>query len=195
MGCGWDQDTDMTLVQAVEAVNGGDAGTRWSGIPFWEAQLNRGYRLTAIGGSDSHRPDENPPGVPATVVHAAELSQAAILDGIRRGHVFVDVDGTPDRLLDVRAEADGRQAMMGDALAAPAGTTVRFTVTTRGVADGRLRILDNGKPVTPAAASTPSADGAHFTLPGDGKRHWIRVDVLAGDGRLLLLGNPIYLNW
>lgn len=45
MGCGWDTDTDMRRVQAVEAVNGADADTRYSGIPFWQAQLKRGMHL------------------------------------------------------------------------------------------------------------------------------------------------------
>lgn len=205
MGCGWDEEaqaaTDMAQVQAIEAVNGSDAGTRWSGIPFWEAQLNRGYRITAVGGSDSHRPDEQPPGVPTTVVHAAALSQAALLDGIRRGRVFVDIDGTSDRLLDVRATAgadsgvriDANAAMMGGTLAAPSGTAVRFTVHTAGVTGARLRVLDNGAPL--AVAHDPLGDGAvQFTVHGDGEPHWIRVDVVTADGRLLLLGNPVYLN-
>jgi hypothetical protein len=177
-------------VQAIEAVNGKDADTRWSGIPFWEAQLNGGYRITAIGGSDSHRPDENPPGIPATVVWAPELSQRAILDGIRRGHVFIDIDGSPDRMLDVRATVAGQTAMMGDALAAPPGTAVTVTVRTAGVPGMRLRVLDNG-----SAIAAPVGVAGTFTVAGDGRRHWIRVDVLSADGRLLLLGNPIYLNW
>ncbi|GGY24569.1 CehA/McbA family metallohydrolase [Pseudoduganella albidiflava] len=194
MGCGWDTRTDMALVQAIEAVNGKDAGTRWSGIPFWEAQLDRGYRITAIGGSDSHRPDESPPGIPATVVHAAALSQSAILDGIRKGHVFVDIEGSPDRLLDVRAEANGNTAMMGDALDAPAGTAVRFRVRTAGVAGARLRIVDNGREITPLADPTVRDVDSVFTLAGDGRPHWVRVDVIAAAGHLLLLGNPVYLN-
>ncbi len=196
MGCGWDQPTDMSRVQAIEAVNGKDADTAWSGIPFWEAQLNQGRRITAVGGSDSHRPDENPPGIPATVVHAAELSQAAILAGIRAGHVFVDVEGTPDRVLDVRASAGGREAMMGDALVAPAGSQVRFSVTTANVVGARLRVTDNGKPIESLAAAVPRGDGqaTAFVVRGDGKRHWIRVDIVGADGRLLVLGNPVYLN-
>ena len=58
MGCGWAPrpEADLHLVAAVEAINGFH-----SGIAFWEAQLNRGYRLTGIGGSDSHNADNAPP--------------------------------------------------------------------------------------------------------------------------------------
>ena len=58
MGCGWNPnpEADLHLVTAVEAINSYQT-VRYSGIPFWESQLNRGYRLTGIGGSDSHNPD------------------------------------------------------------------------------------------------------------------------------------------
>ncbi|MGC9200321.1 MAG: hypothetical protein ACP5E5_15745, partial [Acidobacteriaceae bacterium] len=62
MGCGWTPSTlvDMSLLTAVEAVNGGERIPAFSEIPFWERKLNLGYRLTAIGGSDNHRPMSAP---------------------------------------------------------------------------------------------------------------------------------------
>ena len=33
-----------------------------------------------------------------------------------------------------------------------------------------------------------------FEVSGDGQPHWLRVDVRGPDGKLWLLGNPIYLN-
>jgi len=202
MGCGWEQATDMRLVQAIEAVNGRDAGTPWSGIPFWEKQLNAGHRITAIGGSDSHRPDEHGLGTPTTVVHAAELTQAAILDGIRAGHVFVDVAGSGSGLLDVRASYGGKEAMMGDALAAPAGASVQFRIAvsgTQAMPGARLRVTDNGREIRPLGDDSGAAragDEAQlaFSYPSDGKPHWLRVDVVNAEGKLLLLGNPVYLN-
>ena len=102
-GCGWDTGIDMRHVQAIEAVKGADADTPHSGIPFWQAQLQRGMHLTAIGGSYNQHADQADPnaagaiGGPTTVVYSAELSQTAILEAIRAGHVFVDVAGSPDR--------------------------------------------------------------------------------------------------
>jgi hypothetical protein len=80
-------------------VNDGNAEGPLAGIPFWEAQLNRGFHLTGIGGSDTHRPDDKSRplsgvGYPTTVVQAAELSERAILAGIRAGNVFIDIEGT-----------------------------------------------------------------------------------------------------
>jgi hypothetical protein len=35
---------------------------------------------------------------------------------------------------------------------------------------------------------------ASYIERGDGARHWIRVNVRDAQGKLLLVGNPIYLN-
>jgi hypothetical protein len=45
------------------------------------------------------------------------------------------------------------------------------------------------------AASGGSGGDRHrtFDLIADGHRHWLRADVRSADGKLLLLGNPIYL--
>lgn len=88
MGCGWTADTDYRNIHAVEVVTGADE----RGIAFWDALIRRGFRFTGIGGSDNH--DAGKPlnatgsiGYPETVIHAQELSQQAILSGLRAGHV------------------------------------------------------------------------------------------------------------
>src|ERR1700751_5683790 len=119
MGCGWApaKPVDMHLVQAIEAVNGMDAMLPDTGIPFWQHLLDQGYRLTAVGGSDNHNAKQSLiqlgggwVGTPTTVVHANELSMPAILAGIRAGHVFIDVQGTRDRMLDLTASAGQQSA-------------------------------------------------------------------------------------
>ena len=115
MGCGWTAPgiVDYGRVQAVEVVNGPDADTPYSGIEFWEHLLDRGYHLTAIGGSDNHNALLPPGtasaiGTPTTVIYAETLSQAGIVAGIRRGRVFIDVAGTRDRALDITGVADSQ---------------------------------------------------------------------------------------
>jgi hypothetical protein len=57
MGCGWEDvgATDFRKVHMIEVINGTRVEGPLSGIPFWEARLTEGYRLTGIGGSDDHR--------------------------------------------------------------------------------------------------------------------------------------------
>ena len=210
MGCGWTATgTDHARVDAVEVVNGaamqvqgGVAEGPFSGIPFWEERLNEGHRPTAIGGSDCHKPDEDPRappavGSPMTVVHADNLSERAVLDAIRAGRAFVDVEGTPGRVLALAASCNGAHAMMGDALAAPDGAEVRFTLSANSVKGERIDIVVDGRRGVALAETLIGSDDyvERFDLPSDGRRHWIRADIRdAATGKLLMIGNPIYLN-
>jgi hypothetical protein len=204
MGCGWTpaSPVDISLLQGVEAVNGGSDDPAYSGIPFWEKQLNLGYRLTAIGGSDNHRPtrpldEAGSVGSPTTVVHASELSTPAILAGIRAGHVFIDVTGSRDRTLELTASDAAGTVNMGDLLSAPNGSLVSLDVRVTGCADGRIALFEDGQQLQTAALPPNSAFSVdnHFSWTSDGQRHWFRADVTGPDGKLWLLGNPVYVNW
>ncbi len=214
MGCGWTAPkTDWSKVHLIEIVNGGFmralqrmvgtslADIHFSDVQFWQELLNQGHRLVGIGASDNHDaglPAEIPSAIgrPRTVVYARELSQPAILEGLRSGRVFVDVEGLADALLDLRAEGKGGVAVMGGVLSAPHGVPVQFTVDTAGV-EGRLEIIRNGR-VEPGLArlNDDLVSGEtirEFTVTPVLDREWIRVNVRAADGRLILIGNPIWL--
>ncbi|MEO8115610.1 MAG: CehA/McbA family metallohydrolase, partial [Phenylobacterium sp.] len=207
MGCGWTApDTNFSRIQAIEVVNGGALAQSggvdglFSGIAFWEARLNAGLRITAVGGSDNHDPSLDPAkpsavGYPTTVVHASELSQSAVLSATRAGHVFVDVTGSRDRLLEVTANSGTARAEMGDSLIAPEGASVHMTIHVTNATSGNLSIVGDGpKPKLAAAALASAEETRSFDVTSDGRRHWLRVDVRGPDGRLWLLGNPIYFN-
>ncbi|MGD0156617.1 MAG: CehA/McbA family metallohydrolase [Terracidiphilus sp.] len=204
MGCGWTPSTpvEMRLLTAVEAVNGGEEQYGISSLPYWNKELNLGCRLTGIGGSDNHRPLQpldqlGSIGSPTTVVYATELSTPAILDAIRAGHVFVDVAGTRDRLLDFTARAATRAASAGDQLDAASGEALEFQVRVTASDGGTLHWIEDGQDVTPKATADLSTAGATQTLPwvSDGRRHWFRAQVTGPGDKLWLIGNPIYINW
>jgi len=204
MGCGWSApNTDYSRVQAIEVVNGGLTAALGglvespiSGIPFWEALLNKGFRLTAIGGSDNHDgPSTKPPvvGVPVTGVYADNLSDRAILNAIRKGRVFVDTTGATTSLL----ELNSRRAMMGDTIRVRTSERVPFTVHVAGVLGNVISIVEDAQKITPLddVAIGFADERKTFVLTLDGKRHWLRADVRDAQGRLLLIGNPIYVNY
>lgn len=203
LGCGWTPATkvDMHLLTAVEAVNGGNELHGTLDIPFWDKQLNNGCRLTGIGGSDSHRPmtpldQVGSIGSPTTVVYATELSAPAILDGIRAGHVFIDVSGSRDRMVETTARADGEEAHAGDRLHAAHGDEVRFEIHVANAAGSNLHWIEDGQEINSNDAPVASADQVlPLTWTSDGRRHWFRAQVTGPDGKLWLLDNPIYVNW
>jgi hypothetical protein len=200
MGCGWtNPNTDWSRIQGLEVINGGalallGAEGPLSGIPFWERLLDQGYQITAIGGSDNHDPTRGPSlGIPATVVHAQSLSLSSILTAIRRGHVFVDVWGGPDTRLEVTASAEDQRGEMGDALRVQAGQKVLVSAAFSGFPEGARLVMvgDGAKRVV--TQSNTAAGSESLTLEADGRAHWLRFDVRGSDGKLLALGNPIYL--
>lgn len=208
MGCGWTaKDTDFSRVQAIEVSNGaatratGDEEGEYCGIPFWQTQLNRGLRITGIGGSDNHDPSLAPDvasavGMPTTVIEADGLSEGAILDAIVRGRVAIDLDGTADRTLDLVARAGLRQASMGGTLIAPPGERVDFEIIVQGVAAGRVEVIHDGQIVTgPRDPAIAAGKARHkFSLIADGAARWTRINVRNAAGRLIMIGNPIYLS-
>lgn len=201
MGCGWSPNppADLSLVQAIEVVNGNDVESPVTGIPFWQEQLQKGHRLTAIGGSDTHDVTSKnlpPPGrigIPTTVVYAKQLSIDAIMDGIRAGNVFIDTGGSRDRMLELSATYEESTVTMGGQLSVPSRQSVTFTARIEQMSGGTVEIIRDGKTTRrtgiPAAKHTWS-----FEETSDGQHHWIRIDVRDAEGKLALLGNPIYVN-
>lgn len=197
MGCGWTAPVAFARIQAVEAVNGGIASGPLSGIPFWEARLNAGERITAVGGSDNHDATLDPArapavGRPTTVVHATALSQDAILAAIRAGHVFVDVEGTRDRRLEVTFEAGGRIVEMGDRAPAPRDQG-ELKIRVVGAAGGAVRLAGPFAPTIERGKALREDETLSVPIPPHA-HGWLRVDIVGPGGALWLLGNPIYLD-
>lgn len=128
----------------------------WESLERWDALLRRGQRVVAVGGSDTHsvppaRP-RHPHGLgnPTTWVWAqGGRSEESILEGIRRGHVFIS-DAPDGAVLVLTADEDGDgrfEKMMGDTVAAPEGGRVQFRVQVRGGQGRRLWLLCDGFPL------------------------------------------------
>lgn len=206
MGCGWKvDDLPDGAVDSVEVVNGGTmretraADTPFQGFAYWTKLLNMGRHVTGIGGSDSHeadRPASEPGaiGSPTTVVYMRDLSVHGFLAGIRSGRVFIDVEGTKDRFLDLTASAGELHAGMGETLRLAADQAVQFAVALKGVASGSVQLVIDGR-AEPAyrAAFEAGQPVSLASWRSDGRPHWIRAEVRDDRGRLLLIGNPVYI--
>jgi hypothetical protein len=203
-GCGWAwaPQTDFAKVDAMEIINGFHEHGSWfvpppgNGVPLWEQQLAKGFRITGVGGGDDHRGGEqlalhDGVGIPTTVVYARELSQPAILEGLKAGHVFVQVTGPQGPALYLTAG----QAMMGDAITAQAKTPVAFKISA--TQSSVVRLLVDGLPVKglPALQKEGTDWTSAYNWASDGKTHWVRAELIDVQGTPITLTNPIYVNW
>jgi uncharacterized protein (AIM24 family) len=126
------------------------------------------------------------------VVHARALSQDAILDGIRSGDVFIDVEGKPGRLLEVEAQAGAARASMGGALALHEGA-LTLDIHAAGVAGGVVEIVHKGQSL-PERMPVATADArTRVTLLSEQACGWVAVNIRDGMGAPLLVGNPVYV--
>jgi hypothetical protein len=85
---------------------------------------------------------------------------------------------------------------MGGNLVAGAGAAIAFEAHITHAADARMRVLLDGKPLSQGEMAVDSTDQR---LPlrwvADGAPHWLRVEVRDASGKLLLIGNPIYIDF
>lgn len=194
-GCGWSApDTDWSQVEAMEVVNMFTSSGPTAGEPFWHARLNEGHRITGVGGSDDHGAATragSAVGTPATVIQADTLSEAALLRGIRAGHVYIKVRGPEGP--DVEFTAPGVAAVMGDVVKLQAARQkVAFHLQVRRAMGQRVEVIRNGTVVDQAVPQPiASADASlEFSLEV-GRGDWVRVN-LRDDKGTTLLTNPIY---
>lgn len=208
MGCAWEQPSPVnaSLLTGVEVINGGSM--MLSSADFWDRELAKGEPLTAIGGSDNHNapaPMGTPGaiGTPTTVVEADDLSVPAILDGIRHGRVFVDLTASRDKVVDLEASdttlgnGDGPSIPMGGNLKASSGDriTVRVHLAACPLATVHLFVDgQEGSGLRPLSARMGN-ETLRFSWTSDGGRHWIRAEVRDSNGSLMLISNPIYINF
>lgn len=203
MGCGWTADTDFSRIAAVEAVNGGQLRAKseegpTSGLVYWTKLLDQGFHVTAIGGSDNHDAtdvtgkDQSPIGRPTTVVWAQSATERDIVAGIRSGNVFLDLANQPGRALDVLARVGSQTVRMGGVLTLPNGVPAEIDLALTGADGGTPEPHAHGAVLEPI----PRADGAarwRANLAPGAALGYVRFDVRGPDGRLMLIGNPIWL--
>jgi hypothetical protein len=122
IGCQWGHvdDTPWEQVHALELITGNfDIGIQAfvpRVITLWDSLLDQGKRIAVVGGSDDHRagmatgPTASPIGSPTTLVLADNLSEAAIVEAIRRGRTMVQLRGPDDPFIELTIDG----AQLGD---------------------------------------------------------------------------------
>lgn len=145
----WDFDVDFDWV---EIWNGPWTPANQATLDWWHGQLAAGRRLTAVGGSDMHRPDPyRRHAMPTTWVRSDAKTVAGILAGLERGQAVLSY-APEGPFVELRCGDCG----IGDTV--PAGEAFREIVLTgRGLKAGDVVKLIDGSGT--ALEHTVEADG------------------------------------
>ncbi|RME76650.1 MAG: hypothetical protein D6776_00920 [Planctomycetota bacterium] len=157
------------IVAAAAAAGGGND----QALAYWEALLDRGERIAAVGSSDRHR--WILPGYPCTWLRVRDNTPAEVIAALRAGRTLITAS-PHGPWVEFEADADGDgvfEAGIGDTVAA--GSSVTLRVRVRGAARGLVRIVRRRATVHERRLSSGDVT---FTLPvtlrpGD----WVRLDV------------------
>jgi len=203
-GCGWTAPEAATaMASAMEAMNAGNLWRQLAGadagrdIVRWEQELAKGRRMTALGGSDNHdvRLGRLGIGFPTTLVYASELSERAILEAVRQGHVWVDTSGELGHAFDLHATSGSNHGIIGDTVAVGHGKAMTLEIAVDGCKGYVLKgFVDGHEDTALSAALASNRERDTLTWQGDGGRHWIRFEVRDG-AKLVLFTNPVYINY
>lgn len=113
---------------------------------LWDTYLCQGIHLTGVGSSDSHNASatEGPwkLGQIRTWVETGELSQPAILRGLKQGRAYVSYG---DSRLDFHATYRDKTYRMGDSIALQKGDSCSCIVTLQDNPSGNLFIMTGGQ--------------------------------------------------
>jgi hypothetical protein len=195
-----DATTDLRYVHCLEIWNDPSWPDNMQANPdavaLWTAALNAGYRITAIGGSDYHRPIPPPGqsklpdrlGLPSTYLYADALSGAAVLEALRRRRAYVSMGPQ------VRFQAHTGSSVfdIGDDLGIYSGGITFIAHCSHTPAHARARLVKNGVVIADEQLKgsdmplrfSATADPHEFT--------WYRLDIIDQQGHILAVTNPIF---
>ena len=196
-GCNWSYGDAIKNFDAVEVWNGEWDATDESALKLWDGLLRRGLRMTAVASSDSHRA-QNPIGRPATHVAAEELTQAALLNAVRRGRVYLTREAKGLRVdfgaaageLGSRRSAGARSGP-GEEIRLRAPGALVFYVNVRQAPGGAtVSLVNGGKAVRTFPAQSMFTEVFEVECERDG---YYRLEVRDREGKMLALTNPVYV--
>ena len=163
---------------------------------FWDGLLRQGYRLTGVGSSDSHDPEQDGPWALGRIrnwVRADSLSRRGILAGLASGECYVAVGESrlsfvarisgPGRT-EAPTDAEGLAGMehpMGSTVALGSGETCTLEIGLENHPSGNLFMFQNGFiHDVRYFAENPGRDVQTYTLDTrrlqSGQTSWLRVE-------------------
>lgn len=173
---------------AVEVWNGGWFEANQKTLDHWDTLLQKGRHLVALSGSDTHGGGVT--GSPAVHVYAQSLSRDAIVDALRKGHVFISANSKgPGLYLSIH----GKSALPGDTISWRAGDSVPVELRIIGGGGMTLRLVWPGGEMKMPVDRHMVTIRRDIALDSSRSANYIRAELIKPDGKMAALTNPIYI--
>jgi len=193
VGCRWKLwDVDYQKVDLMEVWAGCWRNRKienYKSFELWNKLLNKGFKVIGISGRDWHDIEkrESEP-IPKTFVHADSLSERGIIEGFRRGNVFVS---SGPRLF-FSAEYGDKRYECGDEIKLIERKTLNFQVEIEDLKEScKLQVIKNGLKFFNTSLTESKHQRIEFSdLPEEDS--WYRCEIYTKlDRELLCFTNPI----
>ena len=192
--------TNLNYVHCIEICNCpgwmDNEATTLKAIELWTELLNAGYRMTALGGSDYHKPGLMPNyreperiGYPTTYVYAEELSWNAILSTVLRRRVYVSLGPK----VSFQACAGSKVYNIGQDIGLFEGKIEFSSTITECPEAASAQIVKNGEVITKEKVTGGGTQISHGEKATPAQSTWYRLDVYDSDGAMLAITNPIFV--
>lgn len=192
-GCNWTYGNWRKLA-AIEVWNGKWDEQDEAALIEWDKLLSNGARITGIGSSDTHqRPEEPadypvnlPIGAPTIFIAAIEKNQQSLLDGIRKGKVFV-ADNSRLKMMLTANET----ATIGDTVESEWGKIIAFKYSLKNFENGsKLWVIANAQIAKEFLIYDKNYEGEYNIYAKQGG--YVRLEVRSPENRMLGFSNPIF---
>lgn len=171
-----DFDLDWNLVDMEEIYHNLEGANNSHQLALWDQHLSSGYRIVGVGGTDSHNPFEglHEFGQVYTYVFADELSERGIVEGIKRGIVYIS-KGPQMRF--TASNEFGLKAEMWESL--PNDTPITFNVEFQWEKPLVIFVIKNGMIYDVFYSKTDFKDWQQITFTDKGSKEndYYRIEL------------------
>ncbi|HOE10827.1 MAG TPA: CehA/McbA family metallohydrolase [bacterium] len=198
-GCRWvDDRLQAASVDLLEVWHGEyerEAIGNIKNLLLWQALLREGYRVVAVAGGDLHDLFENQfkPDTAFTVVYAESDAREHLLEGLRRGHVYISSGPT----VDLYIQGNEPPAHIGDEVELLEGSTYTLRLTAQNVgAGGYVRLFRGDNVLIEMPLSSTRDSRLAFRFLAEKEETYFRAEIYRyarPRDQLLALTNPVYV--
>lgn len=178
-------DAEWEKADAIEVWNGPLGPDDTQAIALWASKIDAGRRFGAIGGTDTHGGASRQP---ATFVFAKNLSQDAIMDGLRNQHVFLSESPKGPMLI-----ISSGSALPGDTVKTDADVAVPVQIQVFGGKGKTLRLIWSSSEEKVEVSSEYYRIDRKLRMDTTQKHWYVRAELLKPDGTMSALTNAIYV--